>query len=179
MTKTISVCWPIKPERWDILMVNTMQDKTFFHKNIPDSLIFCFVYRIPLVLHRQRSMPCHSEGVGEFMDFQWQLRGKVFLFPFHSPHFTDATEWVICVLPNCRWYKNNIYGFIAFYKFGTAFFFSQHFCEADEEFVKNFLFLFLSGLKFRLDILWAQFWGFRMSDCQKYWFNEIERKIWF
>lgn len=27
--------------------------------------------------------------------------------------FSDATEWVICVLPNCRWYKNIIYGFIA------------------------------------------------------------------
>lgn len=27
----------------------------------------------------------------------------------------DATEWVICVLPNCRWWNNNIYGFIALY----------------------------------------------------------------
>lgn len=30
--KTTSVCWPIKPERWDNLMVNTMKDKTFLHE---------------------------------------------------------------------------------------------------------------------------------------------------
>lgn len=29
------------------------------------------------------------------MDFQWQLRGKVFYFPHHD-------EWVICVIPKCR-----------------------------------------------------------------------------
>jgi hypothetical protein len=48
--------------------------------------------------------------VKEFMDFQWQLRGKVLLRFFSI----DATEWVICVLPNCLGggEKNNIYGFM-------------------------------------------------------------------
>lgn len=47
------------------------------------------------------------EGREKFMDFQWQLRGNV------SPIATNATEWVICVHPNCRWYKIIFMGFMA------------------------------------------------------------------
>lgn len=82
------------------------------------------------------------------MDFQWQLRGKV--FPFLP--LTVATEWVICVLPNCRWYKNNIYGFIAFYKFATAFF-SQAFFAKRRNSRKNFLLVQLNKGVFKSNFL--------------------------
>lgn len=54
--KTISVCWPIKPERWDISMVNTITENIFARNKFQTRFFFLLRPSNSLLSYRSSSL---------------------------------------------------------------------------------------------------------------------------
>lgn len=85
--KTTSVCWPIKPERWDILMVNTMKDKTFLHER-HSRLASFFVTSIEFFSFSIDKDRCFQNEGRRIYGFSMAVERKSFLlFSFYRCHW--------------------------------------------------------------------------------------------